>query len=70
MIDSIIPQSYEQWRHCIIKECGIDLTPDYIDQQLALLEDKADHYTQQFVRLYGPKHLENVLTWFAQAKSK
>ena len=33
----MIPQSYEQWRHCIEVECGIALTEPFVTQRLACL---------------------------------
>jgi len=64
----IIPQNYEEWRHCIIVECGIELTPDYIEKCITILQDSGEHYTQQFVRKYGSQHHQRVLGWFKQAQ--
>jgi len=64
----IIPQNYQQWQHCITVECGLKLTPDYIEKTIATLKDNSEHYTQQFVRKYGPQHHQNVLSWFIQAQ--
>ena len=69
MLASIIPQSYQQWRHCITVECALELTPDFIEQRIAALQDSGDHYTKQFVRLYGQEYLQRVLGWFLQARS-
>ena len=68
MNESIIPTNYEEWRHCIIVECGLELTPAYIDGRIAALNDDRDYYTQQFVKLYGQPYLQQVLNWFNQAK--
>ena len=68
MENPVIPQNYEQWRHCIIVECGLELTPSYIEKRIASLQDNNDYYTQQFVQLYGKQYLEQVLRWFIQAR--
>ena len=69
MENSIIPQSYEAWHHCIVVECGLELTPNFIEERIAALQDNSNYYTQQFVRLYGKKHLQKVLGWFVQAQN-
>ena len=69
MADSIIPQNYQQWRHCIIVDCGLELTPDYISERLSALKNDKDQHTQKFVKLYGKQHLANVIGWFTQAES-
>lgn len=68
MISSIIPKNYEEWRHCIIVECGLELTPNFIENRIASLQNDKEHYTQQFIRLYGRQYLETVIGWFLQAQ--
>jgi hypothetical protein len=68
MSTSIIPQNYEEWRHCIIVECGLELTPKFIAARIASLQDEKEHYTKQFIRLYGPEYLQTVIGWFKQAQ--
>jgi hypothetical protein len=70
MQTSIIPRSFEEWRHCIVIECGIELTADFIDQRISALRNNAEHYTQQFVRLYGNQHHQQVIGWFIQARER
>ena len=65
----IIPENYEEWHHCIVVECGIELTPRYIEKTISVLQDNSEHYTQQFVKKYGAQHHQRVLGWFMQAKS-
>ncbi len=69
MTTSIIPGNYEQWRHCIIVECGLELTPDFIAARIAALQDESEHYTQQFIRLYGREYQQVVVGWFKQAQT-
>lgn len=68
MKDSIIPKTYDEWVHCITVECGLKLTPDYISQRITSLQNSNDHYTQQFLKLYGKQHHQRVLDWFVQAQ--
>ena len=68
METSIIPQNYEEWRHCIVVECGLELTPGFIEQRISSLQNNSEYYTQQFVKLYGQHHHQKVLGWFMQAR--
>ena len=65
----IIPATYEDWRHCITVECGIELTPEYISKRISALQNSKDHYTQQFVKRYGDQYLQQILSWFIQSKN-
>ena len=69
MEKSIIPQNYDEWHHCIVVDCGLQLTETYIAERISSLQNPEDYYTQQFVKLYGQQHLENVLSWFVQAQN-
>ncbi len=70
MKEGFIPTNYDEWRHCIIVECGLELTPEYIAKRIVALNDDKDHYTKQFLKLYGPEYLQQVLNWFAQAQKQ
>jgi hypothetical protein len=63
----VIPQNYEQWRHCITVECGIPLTRAYAEERLAVWSNPAADETRRFEQLYGPAHLARVRQWFAHA---
>ncbi|WP_186454470.1 hypothetical protein [Candidatus Pantoea soli] len=63
----MIPQNYQQWRHCIVNECRIELTPLYIQQRLQVLNDKSHQETKRLTFLYGKTHLEKLITWFNAA---
>jgi hypothetical protein len=69
MTSSVIPQHYEAWRHCIIVECGLKLTPSFIEKRIASLQDEDEHHTKQFIRLYGTAYHQKVLRWFMQAQT-
>jgi len=53
----MIPQTYDQWKNCIINYCKINLTKDYAQQRLAVYQDKDNQETQKFVSPYGEQHL-------------
>ena len=43
--NDVVPRTYEQWRHCITVDCGMALTPAYIEQRLHALRDDNDDAT-------------------------
>jgi hypothetical protein len=63
----MIPQTYEEWRHCIEVDCGLSLTPAFIAERLAELSQPDHERTRQYVRLYGEPHRQRVIGWFEQA---
>lgn len=67
-MSSPIPQTYEQWRHCITVECRIPLTPAYVARCLAAWRDPESEETMRFRRLYGDAHWQAVLGWFERAE--
>lgn len=62
----MIPQTFEQWKSCIINDCGISLTKDFAQRRLAVYQDRENPETQKFGSLYGEKHLHNIISWFKQ----
>lgn len=64
---AVIPTSYQEWRHCIEVDCGITLSPAYIGQRLAELEDGQHAKTKEYARLYGEDHLQRTQAWFRRA---
>ena len=68
MKSSIIPQNFEEWRHCILVECGLELTSTFIDERISALKNDGDYYTQQFIQSYGKQHYSKVLAWFKQVR--
>ena len=63
----MIPTTYDDWRRCIERDCGIPLTPEFIAARIDDLRDPRSHHTQQFVKRYGPEHHARVVAWFEQA---
>lgn len=60
----MIPQTFEQWKHCILYDCKIVLTREFVQKRLAVLEDTEHPETKKFVQLYGQQHLSNIISWF------
>lgn len=62
-----LPDSYAEWRHCIVAVCGLPLTHAFIHERLAALDDPHDHMTRTFIALYGEAHWLRTKDWFQQA---
>jgi len=63
----MFPVTYDQWKQCITRDCGIPLTRPFVAERIAELTDADNAYTDQFIRLYGAVHHSLVLTWFHKA---
>lgn len=68
MDNSIIPTTYEEWRHCITVICRQPLTLPYIESRIEALNTPNDHMTDKYVQLYGEQQRIKTLQWFEQAK--
>lgn len=66
-MNSPIPRTFDAWRHCIEHDCGIPLTPAFIEARLSILQDPSNAERQRFATLYGAAHLEHIITWFSAA---
>ena len=64
----MIPDTYEEWRHCITITCGIPLTDAYIEKRLRALRSPRDAGTARFRKLYGQHRLDRTIRWFEQAR--
>ncbi|MGG7055676.1 hypothetical protein [Nitrosomonas sp. ANs5] len=65
-----IPETFDEWRHCIEQECRIVLTKEYIEQRLAILRELNHEETQRFIRHYGEHHWQQVVRWFERAQNQ
>jgi len=65
----MIPQTFEQWKQCIVNDCKINLTKDFAQQRLIIYQDKDNVETQKFISLYGQKHLSNIINWLEKIKN-
>lgn len=64
----IIPQTYEEWHHCITVDCEEQLTLTYIEARIKALNSPSDYMTKKFVELYGDHQRIKTLGWLEQAK--
>lgn len=69
-MSNLVPQSYEEWRHCITVICRQSITRPYIEQRIAALNSANDHMTETFVKLYGEQQRRKTLEWFERAKQE
>ena len=67
---SIVPETYEEWEHCITVKCGIELTPAYVAERIAALEDMSDYHTRRFIDRWSAAHHQRTLAWFRQAEER
>lgn len=68
--DNVVPTTFAQWRHCIEVECGLVITPRFLADRLAALQNPKDPHTQRFLRVWGQSHHARVLEWFRQAQAE
>jgi hypothetical protein len=64
------PQTFNDWKKCIVNDCKINLTPEFATLRLRVYEDKQNAETKKFISLYGEQHLQNIITWFNEIASK
>ncbi|MEM6386796.1 MAG: hypothetical protein AAF718_11235 [Pseudomonadota bacterium] len=64
---SHVPDTYDEWKHCITVKCGIPLTQSYVQERLTALNDQKDYHTQRFVERWGADHHARTIAWFEQA---
>ena len=62
--------NFEDWQRCITVECGIPLTPEFIETRLTALRNPGDEHTRKFVKEWGQAHLNQVIQWFETAQSR
>ncbi len=62
----MIPQTFNEWKKCIEEDCIINLSKDFARQRLAVYQDRNNKETQNFIALYGKRHLQNIIHWFQQ----
>jgi len=65
----MIPQTFEQWKNCIVNDCKINLSTDFAHQRLAVYENKQNTETRKFISLYGEQHLNNIINWLEKIKN-
>jgi hypothetical protein len=45
----MIPHSYDEWKKCIVEDCKIKLSQDFVARRLKIYHDKNNPETRQFV---------------------
>lgn len=70
MSTAIIPQTYQEWHHCITVICQQPLTLSYVEERITALNSSKDYMTKKFVQLYGESQRQKTLQWFEQAKNE
>jgi hypothetical protein len=65
-----IPQTFEEWEHCITVQCGIPLTPSFVAIRIAELEDESNFKTRKFIETWGREHHARTVAWFRRAASR
>ncbi|MEM6940734.1 MAG: hypothetical protein AAF943_02655 [Pseudomonadota bacterium] len=64
---TIVPTTFEEWKHCITVRCDIPLTQDYVSERLTALNDLSDYHTQKFIDRWGDAHHAQTVAWFEKA---
>lgn len=62
----MIPQTFEQWKDCLINGCKIELTKEFAKERLAIYLNPNNAETKKFVSVYGEQHLQRIIYWFKQ----
>jgi len=59
----LLPDNFDDWKICIVKKCGIQLSRDFARRRLDIYTDSLHPETQAFISLYGVQHLNNIISW-------
>ncbi|TCR05154.1 hypothetical protein EDF66_10747 [Sphingobacterium sp. JUb20] len=62
----MIPQTFEQWKTCLVNDCKVSLTKEFATRRLAVYHDLDKPETKKFIRLYGFQHYQNIIGWFTK----
>lgn len=60
----MIPYTFEEWKNCIVNDCGINLTKEFAIKRLEVYQNSDNPETKKFRELYGAQHLSNVIHWY------
>lgn len=63
----MIPTTFEKWKSCIVNDCNINLTTDFVERRLKVYKNKRNPETQKFIALYGGQHLDNIIYWLERS---
>jgi len=62
----MIPQTFDEWKDCIVNDCKIDLTKAFAQSRLKVYTDRNNPETRKFIQLYGEGHLNNIIYWLGK----
>jgi len=68
MMSTPFPQNYEQWIHCITVECGLTISPAFVEERLTVWRNEKSAETVRFRRLYGDAYWRAMIGFFEQAE--
>ncbi|MBK8161002.1 MAG: hypothetical protein IPK59_20315 [Rhodospirillaceae bacterium] len=63
-------ETFEDWQHCITQICGIPLTPAFVEERIAALENPRSSAAEKFEKTWGRTHREKVVAWFKTAREQ
>lgn len=64
----MIPQTFNDWKNCIVNDCKINLTKSFAQERLAVYVNRQNAETQKFISLYGEQHHTTIINWFEKIK--
>lgn len=70
MSNTVVPDTYAAWKHCIEVDCELPLDLDDVRRRIAVLGNPGDIHTPQFVRRCGDLHRQRVIGWFHRAEGE
>ena len=60
----MVPQTFEEWKNCIVNDCKIKMTKSFAKERLGVYENMNHPETRKFIELYGHQHLSNIVYWY------
>ncbi len=66
----MIPGTFESWKNCIVNDCNIKLTADFVKSRLKVYRNKRNPETKKFIALYGEQHLGNIIYWLERSATE
>jgi hypothetical protein len=60
----MIPNNYTEWKSCIERDCGIQLTTAFAKERIQALTDRKNPHTDSFIKCYGMPYYQQVMEWF------
>jgi hypothetical protein len=65
-----ITDSYENWKNCIKRNLGDELTLSFVQERVRTLGKKTDVETKKFVQTYGPERAAEIHSWFCRLEDE